>query len=477
MAVFQIEAGVCTGRGFADVDAAGVCAKFYTWITKNAAAGGPGWTILRDKSTTTDTAAKAITGADTGTERLTVVAHGFANGDKVLYTVTSGSIDGLSTGNYYYVRVIDVDTIELYNYLGYAVDTGQVGQRLNLSSYSAGTLTLTLAGPYIMVSPVAAPTANQAALFMRVGYETATAAQLRVQFFMGWDNTNKVAFGYWGGYILTTVDGGDYAYDFRGGDECMLIQTRISTTWYRAGIDNWVGDANLVEGTDKRGTVVTMTGYNTVTLGTGEAANFTVGNFYYIYDFQNHNWLNYVKVTARDLGLDQITIVESNLAALTVNYPAGAIISAYEHRFYSFGNPGNYDIRFNFNGYNNSIPYTSGNPGYVFPSQDSYFYGYCATDIMTSLLSYLRPDDKGYYAVMRPVLCETYLHSNSTTSNNKAYGTLKNMYATYNSSLAVMQDGRTIGGNNYLYFTTLSYIGAGASGSYAALFLDTESLS
>jgi hypothetical protein len=89
----------------------------------------------------------------------------------------------------------------------------------------------------------------------------------------------------------------------------------------------------------------------------------------------------------------------------------------------------------------------------------------------------LRPDDKGYYAVMRPVIVEVYLHNNSSTSNNRAYGTLKNMYVTYNNSLAVMQDGRTIGGKNYLYFTTLSYICSGGSGSYACLFLDTTSLS
>jgi len=51
MAVFQKETGLCTGRGFADVDAAGYLAKLKTWIVKAPASGGPGWTILLDKTT------------------------------------------------------------------------------------------------------------------------------------------------------------------------------------------------------------------------------------------------------------------------------------------------------------------------------------------------------------------------------------------------------------------------------------------
>ena len=46
MAAWQIESDVCHGRGFVSSDAMGLLAKFFTWITKAPASGGPRWTIL-----------------------------------------------------------------------------------------------------------------------------------------------------------------------------------------------------------------------------------------------------------------------------------------------------------------------------------------------------------------------------------------------------------------------------------------------
>lgn len=42
MPAFQIESGVCTGRGFADVNVDGYMAKFKAWVVKVPADDGPG---------------------------------------------------------------------------------------------------------------------------------------------------------------------------------------------------------------------------------------------------------------------------------------------------------------------------------------------------------------------------------------------------------------------------------------------------
>lgn len=65
--------------------------------------------------------------------RITVTDHQFTNGDKVLFTVASGeAVAGLSTGAQKYVKVIDVDTIELYDEVG-------LSNIVSLSAGSTGT--------------------------------------------------------------------------------------------------------------------------------------------------------------------------------------------------------------------------------------------------------------------------------------------------------------------------------------------------
>lgn len=65
--------------------------------------------------------------------RITVADHQFTNGDKVLFTVASGeAVAGLSTGAQKYVKVIDVDTIELYDEVG-------LSNIVSLSAGSTGT--------------------------------------------------------------------------------------------------------------------------------------------------------------------------------------------------------------------------------------------------------------------------------------------------------------------------------------------------
>lgn len=67
------------------------------------------------------------------TDRITVTGHQFTNSDKVLYTDgTGGSVDGLSTNAQKFVKVIDTNTIELYDEVG-------LSTKVTLGGSSAGT--------------------------------------------------------------------------------------------------------------------------------------------------------------------------------------------------------------------------------------------------------------------------------------------------------------------------------------------------
>ena len=67
------------------------------------------------------------------TDRITVTGHQFTNADKVLYTDgTGGSVDGLSNNAQKFVKVIDTNTIELYDEVG-------LSNKVTLGGSSAGT--------------------------------------------------------------------------------------------------------------------------------------------------------------------------------------------------------------------------------------------------------------------------------------------------------------------------------------------------
>lgn len=448
MAVFQIESGACTGRGFAAVDANGFLAKLYAWITKLPAAGGPGWTILQDKSSLPS--AKTITAVDTVAETVTIVGHGYSTGDQVLYTASGTSIGGITSGNNYYVRKIDADKVSLhasYRYQAEHTPTAAV----NLTSFPAGTHTLTLRGPYIVISNLAAPAStNTVGKYIKVGYQTSESGYIRVQFFKSWDNTNKILRGMYAGYRITTLDAAGFAYDFRGGDECMFFASRISTSWSYAFIDEWTGISGFVEAATVVGTLANAetAGSNVIVeLGVGEAALFTVNNYYYLYDYNDKSVCNYVKCTARDLINDTITI-----DTLSNNVSAGAIIGAYPHRYCTNGTGWVTDSDIvASSSYLIQIPYYSGAAGYV-QHEFSTIYGGVSLNILGGM-NITAPDDIGLYSCMRPIITEAYRPNapSSSTGMNRQYGKLKNIFYSY-GSMAQMLDYRTINTKDYLKF-------------------------
>jgi hypothetical protein len=463
MAVFQKETGLCTGRGFSGVDANGYLAKFKAWVVKAGESGGPAWTILLDKSTLPVLTAFTV---DYTTDIFTKSTHGMYTGDILQVSNSGGALPGgLSASTDYFVIKIDANTF----YLATSFLNAQTGTVINITNNGSGTNSYLEIGPYIVISNESSPAINSSsAMIIRLGYRVSTAALVVAYYFLGFNTTTKALTGLWGGAAITTVDAGDFSYDFRGGAGCMIMQSRVGTTWYNMGIDGWTGDSNFVEGTDKTGTLASETtaGSNKVLqLGAGKASNFTVNKHYYIYDMNGHGWVDYVKVTARDTDADTITV-----DLLTYAYPTGAVIAAYAHRWYTFGSSTN-----------SAIPYTSGaTQTHVFHSQ-VWTWG-AATgsriiiELPTNIITRLNPDDDGYQACSKGLLLEYSDWGFVFTGMNRAYGAPNSVYMCFNNSMAAALDGKTIGGVNYLFFLLMSseiYNGAG----YAFLILDSTSTS
>lgn len=422
----------------------------------------------------------ATTDVDTANDEITLTGHNLEHGQRIILTSTGSVPGGLSASTTYYVAVIDDNTISLattyYN--------ARVGTYINITSVGSGTHTLT---PYEM-SMIFTNTSGAAAndidtgpdggppKFIRISMFVETAGEINIQFLMWHSLTAHSSYGYWWGQYLSTYDDADFAYDIRGGDECFLFSTRLGTSREVIGIDNFVGDSNLLEGTDKVG--VLQSGVSTGTsvvlqLDTGEAANFTVDNYYYITDFDGTTRAQYVTVESVDTGADQITITE-----IYQDVAAGAVIGAYVHRWYGFGTGSKSSLL--FTAFKSAIPFYSylGNL-YVMENQiyPSGITGAVSFEAARNYLSQMTPTDGGNYAVMRPGILER-LHPNvssGSTDMNRAYGITKNLYLIYTTALGLFLDGKTIGGKNYLFIGFEDDLIYGGNGSTSVLFLDTES--
>jgi hypothetical protein len=465
MAGFQIETGTAHGRGFAGTDATGIMAKFYTWITKAYAAGGPLWYILDDFSANVSKNF-ATTDVNTGTEVITITGHGFSTGHIVQFSTTGTLPGGLSLSTSYYVIRTGANTFQVATTYANAM----LGTAKDLTSTGSGTHTITPYEFFIVVCDTASPAVNDyntgpggnAPKFLKVGYLTTEAAYIRVSGYLWWDRTNHIGRGLWAGYRVATYDAADFAYDFRGGAEQLIFQARLGTAWTHAMIDDSIGDTNFLEAANKVGVLqsgVTAGSSVVLPLASGQELNFTVNNYYYIYDFNEHTWVNYFKVTAVDTGAHTITA-----DVLYQNFPTGSVVSPYAHRYYmktTTANNGTAELCQN----GLVIPYYSSTTnGYVIhnPSLNTgLIYGAASFSWMTGLIGVLIPDDLGYYACQKPSIYENARPNDSyyvtyILSMNRCYGVAKNTYVTYKSTMAQMLDYRTIGSADWLYILAAS---------------------
>jgi hypothetical protein len=450
--IFQNESGACTGRGFGDVDVEGYLAKFKAWIVKTPANGGPGWQILLDKSA--NPVPKTVEAVNTSTERITITGHGFYTNEVVIYSTTGTVIGGLTNNATYRLRKIDNDTFELYLNKDTCIESVTP---INLTSSGSGTHTFVLQGPYIVVSnKVPSGINDNTTIILSVGYTTLISATVNLGYWLSFDTTNKILNGAWNYGSITTVDSGNFAYYFSAGDECALFASRVTTTWTYLGIDTWTSVTGFCEADTVIGTLqsAATAGSNVVIqLDVDEAALFTVNKWYYIYDFNGKNRVNYVKCTAHDIVNHTIT-----LQTLNNDMGSGARIGAYPHRFV-WGR----------------IPYVSYSP-HPFYRESSGFNGYLGSILNRTLesLDRITVTDDGDYLCMRPIIMEYKrpnlddYYSDSELGQNRAYGRYNNYVLIY-STMAQMLDTRTLQNG-------IQYIKINSANNPSTLFRYSEEL-
>lgn len=432
----------------------------------------------------------ATTDVNTGTDVITITGHGLENFQRVQFTSTGTLPAGITASTTRYVVVLTANTFKVATtyanaYAGTTIDITDVGSGTHtVTPYEQAMIfcnTVGAAANDIDTGPDSGPPK-----FIRISMHTEEAGYVNVQFLMWHDTTTFTSYGYWFGQRLSTYDDADFAYDVRGGDEAFLFSTRLGSTWYSTGMDTFVGDANLVEGTDKVGVLQSgaSAGSSVVLqLDIGEATNFTADKYYYLMDFDGTTRVEYVKVESVDTGTDQITV-----ETLQENISAGAIIGSYIHRWVGFGDgqvssglPNLCGI-LNFANSKSTIPYCSASDdGYTFHNQSGRICSGIGLDVARYYLSALDPDDEGNYAVMRPGVYEDErnndINASIVTDMNRAYGVLKNTYLIYITTLASYLDGKAIGGSNYLFIQLENAMFGNGLATYSVLFLDTESTS
>lgn len=360
----------------------------------------------------------------------------------------------------------------LYDFLITPAVSGGAGWTLLKSSLGASS-------PYAIFSSAPITNYNTIAKIIKISYSSSEAGYVRMQHYLSYDPVTSGVSGLWCGRRLATYDDADFAYDFRGGEEVLNIGSRRGTAWDFDGICDWQSVTNLCEGTGVIGSLASAiggTGSNlTLQLQTGEAANFTSGNYYYMLDFNNHAWCEYFKCNGVNIGSDTIICSQSSY-----NFPSGSIVGAYPHRFYAYGTSmSTYIYEFNqLTIYDAKIPYVSDtSASYSMHNQADYINGKAELCVNENALLNLDPDDKGYYAVQRPLIKETYRNNDSIGSSNmnRVYGYPKYLYTTAAVGIAQMLDGRLINGSGYIYLDNANNLGFGMNSSLVVLILDTES--
>lgn len=475
MAVFNVTNGLCTGRGFVS---GAYLQEFADWVVQSPP-NGPGWHILMDRTSSSITDPQTCSYDDaTSDYRFDKSSHPFYTGERVLSSaVTSG---------YGYIRKLNDDSFSLYISPGQAFIGGSGGRR---NFFGSGTTDVTLVGPYIVASdqsslqPNSPDATNAAPKIVKIGMYDAEAGFIRVQFPLALVEVSspfedKVMPQIVSGYLINTLDDAEFEYDFRGGDEAMMIAASTGATYDLAGIDQWIGDNVLVRGKDKYGILTsdatTGTGVILTLQDSSQAADFEIGFWYYLYDFTYHtdstevyyhNRANYVEITGTGTGsglsADQIKVGE-----LFVDFPTGAVIAAYRHRLYTFGN------------YTLDYEYVTGEPGMCWTEQIRLPYissksgslsvvhnmisptmlGGSQFDVAKGYLQGMNLDDLGRQAAQHPGIAEYDALDGGSDVMNRAYGNAVNTYIAENNydstAYSPGRDGLNINSREWVYMSS-----------------------
>lgn len=414
------------------------------------------------------------------TNQVQIAGHGITNASKCRLVTNGGTLPAeLSEGVDYWVKVVDLNyikfaTSEANALANITIDLSTQGTGYtSLVLYDGSTHTITTAEHFVIVCDTASPAVNDyntspsgtAPKFLKIGYVNSESGYVRMQAYTWWNSTTRIGSGLWTGYHIITYDSAAFAYQFIGGDEFLFQASLTGTTWWYAFVDNFTGFSSKLEAATKIGILdgaVTSGSSKVLQLHAGEASNFTVNKYYYIFDYNDHTWVNYVKVTARDTVADTITV-----DAITYNFPDHSVISPFSHRQYSYGmvasgislSASNILIYENYyaTGAQQSIPYCSSATAAAVAHLPSYgTIRVVITKPLDNFLNIGKPDDEGYYDCLRHVISETNDANSSTTSMNRIYGKSNNLLRTARGTMGQMTHTRVLDGQDYLNFTSSS---------------------
>lgn len=505
----QIEQGTCTGRGFNDIDTAGYLKYFYDWITKTPASGGPGWYILVDKSTYPTP--QAIVSVNTTTNVITITSHGFLNGERVRVTTDGTLPGGLNASYEYFVHRIDADTFGLVrDYYRYAYE-GETAQYVNLTTTGTGTSYVSQDGPYVVVSNYASPAVmgGSDCHILKLGYYDSIASYIYIQQYLspGVDS-NSLPYGCFSGHWLKTVDAGPFTYDIRGGEEFLLLQSRIpaDAMWYRTGCDSMTRLPQLCEDPSSVYGVVTESGVdNSYTPGTvsqvvnlassAQANSFTQDNWYYIIffglDVSGNRRGNIIYGQIDAIGTADGLAADNQIRFNYLSGPShdrdiiydGAIVTPYYHFLFAFGNKtgsfasGTYTCNMcEYNTVNGNLPYSSfqgTNDGYVHDGDYDYIestsYGYCDYFLQKAA------QDDNRFPIQKPLIGEIYHGGGSNANMNRGYAELNNFALVDDGGFTDMEYGVTVSGEDWISIGVTTDCFACYPGGCAILVIHTES--
>lgn len=327
--------------------------------------------------------------------------------------------------------------------------------------------------PYIVVSDIQNPSANEAHKVLRL--TRSSSDTILLQAYLHWDSSSHVGYGWWAGYQNGSLQtaGAPRKYDFRGGPETIIINTQNSGGGWEdmTILDEWLGLVPLTEKEEITGELqsgVSAGSDVVLQLGTDEASNFTINRWYYIYDFDGHTWINYTKCTNVDEVNDRITVQQ-----ITENFSSGSVICAYAHRFYMTGRgAGSGSGRTFFKGV---IPYVSSeNQNNVMPPDDSITSGQKNRFLVDRVVIY-NEHLSGTHLAQKPIIMEKWDYTGSTNYMNRAYGQCKNLMVTDVNDLVQETGGRLIDGDEWNWFLYTSSLFEEINWDGAALIFGASS--
>jgi hypothetical protein len=472
MSAWNVNDGYWTGGSFSDSNS--FYYKLNTFLTTPVASGGAGWYLIDDLSS--DSAAPWYSflpaAVSTVNDTITINTHGFHTGQTVSFLTSGGGIAATppipSGGPLSYAVVVDANTIRVaITYLN-AIN----GTYVDITGIGSGTHYV-YGWPKRCYCNVPSPTLNEVHKFLWIERGNANnsggggVGNFNYCFFrfpLWWNVSTHRAYGIYSGCLYQVVinDSAWHSYSFRGNTDSLFIASTsvyplpgTGIGWYSVRTGDWEASTDFVEDLSKTGTLISgaTAGNNVVlSLGSGQAANFTIGNRYFLYDFGDHTWLNYPQITARDLGADTITV-----DTIFRNFPSGSVIAAYPHRFQvTTGNVVTYQYSGDDNWTETSnltqIPYMSSPvEAYNMHPQSGLIYTQAALDCKSIILTATTSVGANtYYYCQRPILVE-YVNAagSSSVDMNRVYGTLQDVYLTNSTGISSYVDKRTIGGIDY----------------------------